>query len=287
MRLSFSTGTLYHLPLRTSFSLAHAAGLDGVELVLGPEVALCGAAHVRRLIQEFRLPVLSVHPPILPYPGMHDTRRILPRLMALAEQVECDLVVLHTPKATSTTDGQWTTFLEALQAARSNPRVRVAVENAGIFAPTDESYLLHDARRLSEFATRYDLPVTLDTSHAGTSSQHELLDALALLEGRVVNVHFSDLARRRVVPDWQPLYSLFLHHQLPGAGVLPLAQFVRTLLRNGYAGILTFEVSPTAIQAWSLKRVRENLSGAVHFVRQIEAESSAETRPGPKTPPSS
>ena len=275
MRLSFSTGTLYHLPLRTSFSLAHEAGLDGVELVLGPEVALRGAAHVRRLSQEFRLPVLSVHPPILPYPGMHDTRRILPRLVSLAEQVGCDLVVLHTPKTASTTDRQWTAFLEALQAAHSNPRVRVSLENAGISAPTDESYLLHDARRLSDFATRFDLPVTFDTSHAGTS-HYELLEALALFDGRVVNVHLSDLARRRMVPDWQPLYTLFLHHQLPGEGALPLAQFLRTLLRDGHTGILTLEISPTALQAWSLKRVRRGLARSVRFVRQIEAEASPE-----------
>jgi len=275
LRLSFSTGTLYHLPLRISFALAREAGLDGVELVLGPEVTLLGAAHVRHLSQKFCLPVLSLHPPILPYPGMHDTRRVLPRLVSLAEQVGCDLVVLHTPKTASTTDRQWTAFLEALHAAHSNPHVRVSVENGGIFAPTDESYVLHDARRLSDFATRYDLPVTFDTSHAGTS-QYKLLEALALFDGRVANVHLSDLAQRRIVPDWQPLYTLFLHHQLPGEGALPLAQFVRTLLRNGYAGILTFEISPTAMHACSLKRVRRGLARCVRFVRQIEAEASPE-----------
>ena len=270
LRLSFSTGTLYHFPLRTTFALAHEAGFQGVELVLGPEVVLRGAAYVRRLSQEYSLPVLSLHPPVIPYPGQNKAARILPHLVSLAEQVDCDLIVLHTPKTTNSEASQWTEFVEALLRERSNTSVRISLENAGIFWESDIHYILHDVRRLRAFADRYDLPLTFDTAHAGTSA-YELLEAYALLDGRVVNVHFSDLVHRRIFPDWPPLYTFFRHHQMPGEGILPLTEFLRMLLDTGYSGIFTLEVSPTAIKAWNPSRVREGLANLVQFVRRLEA----------------
>ncbi len=275
LRLSFSTGTLYHFPLRTTFALAREAGFEGVELVFGPEVIVRGAAYVRRLSREYQLPVLSLHPPVVPYPGQNKTDRMLPRLVSLAEQVDCGLIVLHTPKVTTLQETRWTDFVEALlrERERLHAGMQISLENAGIFWESDVRYILHDIRRLRAFADRYDLPLTFDTAHAGTSP-YELLEAYALCAGRVVNVHFSDLVHRRIFPDWPPLYTLFRHHQMPGEGVLPLTEFVRVLLTTGYSGIFTLEVSPTALGAWSLSRVRKGLAKAVKFVRRLEADLS-------------
>ncbi len=272
LRLSFSTGTLYHLPLRTTFALAREAGFEGVELVLGPEVIVRGAAYVRRLSKEYSLAVLSVHPPIVPYPGHNKAAAILPRLVSLAEQVDCSLVVLHPPKATTTEAGPWTAFIRALLYARSNSSVQISVENPGIFRQSDIHYVLHDLRRLRTFADRYDVPLTFDTSHAGTST-YPLLEAYELVDGRVVNVHFSDLLHRAIFPDWPYLYTFFNHHQMPGQGTLPLVEFVHVLLASGYCGVFTVEVSPTALGAWSRPRIREGLGQAVTLVRQLEAEA--------------
>lgn len=268
LKLSFSTGALYHLPLRTAFSVAREAGFDGVELVESAELFLLGAAHARRLSQAYGLPVLSVHPPIVPYPGMDDARPTVRRLVSLAKGVDCSLVVLHTPKTASTSSPAWRFFLQALQE-HTHPTIRVALETSGFFRPGDERFVLHDVRRLQSFAESHDLPVTFDTAHTGTTP-YPILEAFALFNGRVANVHLSDLARRHLFPNWRPLHTLILHHQMPGAGVLPLEEFLRMLLRTGYAGSLTLELSPTALQAWSLAKARANLARAVRFVRDVE-----------------
>ena len=271
LRLSLSTGTFYHVPLRTTLSLARQVGFDGVELVLGPEAILRGPGYVRGLSREYNLPVLSLHPPIAPFPGMRDATRTVPWLVDFARRVECGLIVLHTPKTTSTNEPVWTRFVEAIVLQRSDPDVRVSLENGGFFRPSDGRFLLHDIRRLCEFAERYDLPLTLDTAHAGTSG-YDLLEVLALYGRRVANVHFSDLARRRVFPDWPPLYTFFLHHQMPGEGELPLREFLSALLCTGYSGILTLELSPTAVGAWHLGRARQALNSAVCSLRSLELE---------------
>jgi len=266
--LSFSTGTLYHFPLRTTFRLVREAGLDGVELVLGPEIVLRGADYVRHLSRQYALPVLSLHPPIVPYPGQGHPARILPQLISLAERVDCDLVVLHTPKTESVDDPRWSQFVEVLLRERAGTDVRVSLENGGIFRSSDKGYALHDLRRLRAFADRHDLPLTFDTSHAGTSD-YELLEAYAAVNGRVVNVHLSDLAKHPLFPDWPPLYTFFRHHQLPGEGTLPLAEFMRVLVASDYSGPVTLEVSPVALKAWSPSRVREGLAKAVASARQM------------------
>lgn len=273
LRLSFSTGALYHLPLRAVFSLFREAGLDGVELVEGPEVALRGPSYVLRLSREYALPVFSVHPPVVPYPGMRNVGRTLRRLVSLAQGVECDLVVLHTPKIVSTEHPRWKAFVQALQE-HSTPAVRVSLENAGFFRPSDRDFVLHDLHALSAFVRLHDLPVTFDTAHAGTSP-YPLLESLALLDGRIVNVHFSDLVDRRIIPDWRPLHTFLLHHQMPGRGVLPLVEVLRVLRHSGYCGPVTLEISPTALRAWSVAHVRSGLAEAVRFVRQAEAATSS------------
>jgi len=259
------------LPLRTTFALAHEVGLDGVELVLGPEVLLRGTAYVRHLSCAYQLPVLSVHPPIVPYPGMGHPQHVVQRLIPLARGVDCSLVVLHTPKVKSTQDAQWVEFVEALSAQSTWPAVRVSVENSGLHRPSDADFVLHDVHRLRTFVEHYDLPVTFDTAHAGTT-MIPLLESFAVLNGRVVNIHFSDLVRRHVFLDWKPLHTLVLHHQMPGQGVLPLEALLYTLLDSGYAGNLTLELSPVAVRAWSLTQVRNNLSQAMDYVRNVESE---------------
>jgi sugar phosphate isomerase/epimerase len=283
LRLSFSTGALYHLPLRTAFALAHEAGFAGVELVYCLEVAQRGAAHIRRLSQEYSLPVLSVHPSVVPYPGYNSAAHILPRLVSLAERLDCPLVVLHTPKVTSLEEPRGKEFVEVLLRERErcgSPRVlsgvehrglQITVENAGFYRRPDPRFLLQDVFQLRDLADRYDLPLTFDTSHAGTSP-YGVLGAYDILRRRVVNVHFSDLRTRRIFPDWAPLHTVLSNHQMPGEGVLPLAEFVRALLADGYAGIFTLEVSPTAIRVWNLGQARQLLVQAIQFVRQLEVE---------------
>jgi len=281
LRLSFSTGALYHLPLRTAFTLAREAGFDGVELVYCPEVALLGAARVRRLSQEYSLPVLSVHPSVVPYPRYNRAAHVLPRLTALAELLECPLVVLHTPRVATLEEPLGTEFVQVLLRERercNRPRIergmeyrgpQISLENPGFYRPDDASCVLHDVRQLRNLADRYDLPLTFDTAHAGTSP-YGMMGSYDIVRGRVVNVHFSDLLVRRIFPDWPPLYTVLSHHQMPGQGALPLSDLVRALLADGYAGILTLEVSPTAAQVWNLVRTGEILGRALQFVRQLE-----------------
>jgi len=272
LKLSLSTGSLYHLPLHTTFSLARDSGFAGIELVESLETFLRGGAYVRRLSQKYALPVFSVHPPIVSYPGHRRAGRVLPRLIALAQQVDCPLVVLHTPKTTATETTAWSEFVRAVQNRHAYGQVQVSLENGGLYRDSDADFLLHDLHRLRAFADHHDLLLTLDTAHAGTAG-YDLWEAYDLLDGRLANVHYSDWVQRPLFLKWQPLYTLFRHHQMPGQGGLPLEGFLRTLLARGYSGVLTLEVSPLALRAWRPSRVRERLAEMVSSIRPVEGKA--------------
>lgn len=273
MQVSLSTGSLYIYPLRNIFQLAKRAEFDGIELVIGPEADWRGAEYVKRLADEYKLPVLTVHPPIYGFPGWNRINETyepyIDRALAFTKQVGAQLVVVHMPRAMSFHDEIGSGFVNKLVTTRQSlngTTPRLAIENGSKFREFDHQYILRDLPELREFADAHDFPMTLDTAHVGTWDL-DLLDSLNYFKGRVANVHLSDL---RQVPRWimnQPrLHSFFRQHQFPGTGNLPLKEFLGELQRRGYNGPITYELSPIALEFWAPWRVQEHLRECVHFV---------------------
>src|SRR5690348_14374088 len=98
MRISFSTGIYYHLPLSYSLGLARDLECDGVEWVVHPGYLLGGLEPVRAAFQASGVPALSIHPPFYPFPGWpRRSSRITARLGALARQLRAEVFVVHAP----------------------------------------------------------------------------------------------------------------------------------------------------------------------------------------------
>lgn len=275
MLVSLSTGSLYLYPLRWTFSLAKSAGFDGVELVIGPEVDWRGAAYVKRLSQEFQLSIFTVHPPLYGYGGWNDINisyaPYMEKAVALTEAVGGRLMVVHPPKAYDYAEETGREFVNRVVAVRNSINGHgpwLGLENGAKLARHDTHFILRALPELREFADKHDFAMTLDTAHVGTFDL-DLLDSLQFFDGRVANVHLSDL---RNLPHWlmgQPrLHSYYRQHQMPGSGVLPLRELLRDLKQRGYEGPITYELSPLAIDALTPWRVAKKLRAAVDFVRQ-------------------
>jgi sugar phosphate isomerase/epimerase len=58
------------------------------------------------------------------------------------------------------------------------------------------------------------------------------------------------------------------HHQLPGQGMLPLAELLAVLARSDYQGPITLELSPVALGWPRPALVRDRLAQAATWVRQ-------------------
>jgi sugar phosphate isomerase/epimerase len=92
--------------------------------------------------------------------------------------------------------------------------------------------LVERANELAEVIDRVDSPslgANLDIGHSylcGESAQ----EALALLAGRIWNVHVEDIQGRKH------------YHRIPGTGEIPMDNYFRILRAGGYDGYLTVEL---------------------------------------------
>jgi sugar phosphate isomerase/epimerase len=271
LRTSLSTASLYFYPLREIFAIARDTGFEGLELVLSPEVRLRGVGYVRRLSQEYALPILTLHPSMIPLPGRREHHRLLSQMTTLALELGCQFMIIHAPKALTMDDGVGREYAEAVKACvqqLSGGSPTLCIENQAVFRPEDRRYALCAPANLERFADEYGLTVTLDTAHAA-SFPYDLLEAYEALHGRMVNVHLSDFRSSLSIPPWFNMHSYFKHHQLPGDGDLPLVQFLERLRADRYEGPVTIEVSPFALAAWRPGRARANLARCLDFVRGV------------------
>ena len=269
MRIALSTASLYFYPLRRIFALAKDTGFEGLELVDGPEVRARGSEYVRRLAEEHGLPICTLHPPMIPIPRWREHHRLLPQLMPLAQDLGCQYIIIHAPKAVGLSDGPGREYVDAVVAAveeLSRSSTRLCVENQAVFQPSDRQYSLCTPGSLGKFAEEHDLAVTLDTAHAA-SYPYDLLEGYEALRSRLVNVHLSDFRQSLSIPSWFNLHSFFKHHQVPGDADLPLIPLLERLRADSYEGLITVEVSPVALEAWLPGQVRDNLLRCRDFVR--------------------
>jgi sugar phosphate isomerase/epimerase len=269
LRIALSTASLYLYPLRHIFALAKNTGFEGLELASCLEARAKGSKYVRRLSEEYGLPIFTLHPPMVPMPKRSEHHKLLPQLIPVAEDLACRYIVIHAPKALVLDEGLGREYVDAVEACVKELRgssTRLCVENQAVFRPSDREYALSTPGKLRQFVEEHDLAVTLDTAHAA-SFPYDLLEAYEVLGGRLVNVHLSDFRRDLSIPPWFNLHTFFKHHQVPGDADLPLIPLLKRLTTDSYRGLITVEVSPFALEAWHPRRVKDNLLRCVDFVR--------------------
>ncbi|MFQ6016359.1 MAG: sugar phosphate isomerase/epimerase family protein [Anaerolineae bacterium] len=269
MKLSLSTASLYHYPLRWIFSMAAQLGFAGLELVLGPEAIVRGPAYLNRLSEDYALPILTIHPPAFQFPGW-GRLTCWPKLVDFAAAVDCPIMIIHPPRIKSF-DSVWgRTYLDTLAISKekaSRTGTEISLENRACFRKDDRELILNDGLSLRRFAEKHDLSLTLDTSHVG-SSDETLMAMYRAFRGRLSNVHVSDERQLPRFLDKPYLYTHFKQHQMPGHGILPLTHFLAQLTQDGYRGPVTLEVSPIPLRAWWPPCAKRRLAQALAFTKE-------------------
>jgi sugar phosphate isomerase/epimerase len=267
--VSLSTGTLYPYPLRTVFRWARAAGFDGVELAVNPEAILRRSQDLQDLAREEGVQILSVHPTVMPLPGWRERHGGMEPTIRLAQEVGAGVVVMHIPRSRTLDEGEGLAFrqrIETWQPRLAGCKLRLAVENKAIRVNTDRQYALAPLDRLRAFADRYDLGLVLDTTHAGTAGE-DLLRARQFFDGRLVDVHLSDLGGSVPLARLPYAEGVLGQHRLPGAGSLPLDNLMADLAREGYGGPVTLEINPFEAAFWWPPTMRRRLAWAAAWIR--------------------
>ena len=270
-----STGSLYTYGLSRVFALAADVGFDGIEVLVDHRWDSRHPAYLRRLSQEYGLPIAALHAPFVPdVPGWpSDQLGRLERTVSLAQDLGVPVVVTHLPYRVYGVTWRWfgarsrrvffpvfwprrEPYYRLLRDGRlpemeSEAGVRIAVENMpdrrflGLSLPL---YWFNRPEKLHRFPH-----LTLDTTHIGTWGW-DLLQVYETLSNRVAHVHLSNFDGRE--------------HRSPLDGRLPLDALLRCLVNDGYDGVVSVECGPDALQADDEQACRDALDRALAFCRR-------------------
>lgn len=271
--VALSTGSLYTYGIWRVFELAREAGFDGLEILIDQRPDTFQPHYLRRLMQEFGLPILALHSPFFPAASWErGNLACVRRTAALAQEVGAGIVIAHLPHRLSHVlvqflwryghrivlpmpwggDREWLASIQgSLPQLEEATGVTIAVENM-------------PARRVGPFRwntcwlnTAQEMAIiphiTMDTTHLGTWG-YDPLTFYERLRDRIAHVHLSNFNGRE--------------HRLLDDGPLPLAQLLERLSADGYGGLITFETHPNALGAENEDQVRANLRRSLDFCRQ-------------------
>jgi sugar phosphate isomerase/epimerase len=235
MKVLFSTGCLYYLPVRDVFAIAARAGFEGCDLVVDARF------NNGSFIDEVRgcleiLPIYSLHAPFMKMRSWGPARDVLARTLDIANALGAGVVNFHPPSWYSMEMKfyKWFNKVKDFQEEFGCTDCLIALENMPLvgkglrLAP----YVLNAYQDLIAFGLERNLYFTFDTTHLGTFGGDVTAAFLKFFSThRLKNVHISD-------------YGNFKSHLFLGRGELPMARLLNTMRRLGYGGFVTLELAP-------------------------------------------
>ena len=255
MKLIFSAGSLYTLPLPTAFEIARDVGFDGVEVIINHDFEY---GQGKELLDELCQihPVASLHAPFFDINGWGNQAQQLEKTIELAIHSGIPLVNFHPPiwLTMERKFWRWLNRINDFQQEVGRGQVTVTIENMPATGPLGcNRYFLSNTETMIDFLNAHELFLTFDTAHMGTCKTNFLTDFHHFYDSsRIRNVHFSDYANGK-------------EHLLPGHGKLPLTRFLNHLRETGYDGAVTLELTPTELPD-DEALIRESLADVYRYL---------------------
>ncbi|MFF2374737.1 sugar phosphate isomerase/epimerase family protein [Streptomyces xiamenensis] len=251
-KVALSTASVYPENTAAAFAIAARLGYDGVEVMVWTDPVSQDIEALRRLSDQYGVPVLAIHAPCLLVTQRvwsTDPWRKLLRARDAADRLGASTVVVHPPFRWQR--GYARDFVAGVGRMAHETDVRFAVENMYPWRYRD--------REMLAYAPGWDPTeedfrhFTLDLSHAATSRSDALAMA-ARMGDRLGHVHMGDGSG-----------SGRDEHLVPGRGTQPCAELLHTLAAAGYDGHVVIEVNTR--RAMSAAEREADLAEALAYTR--------------------
>ncbi|GAA3679498.1 sugar phosphate isomerase/epimerase [Yimella lutea] len=228
-RVALSTSSVYPLGVVGAFDLADRLGYDGIEIMVWTDPISQESGALKRLIDHYGLPVVSIHAPTLLL-----TQRVwgtepwgkVDNSVKLAQEVGAEVVVVHPPF-------RWqkeyaAEFVEGIAQREDETGIAIAVENMFPWRARGremQAYLPHWDPVGESYRN-----VTLDLSHTATAGS-DAVQMVHDLDERLRHIHLAD-----------GLGSFKDEHLVPGRGGQPCAEVLELIAAQGFSGDVVVEV---------------------------------------------
>ena len=258
MKILFSTGSLFHLPLKEIFLLARQTGFDGCDLVIQQHLDHQGYRETLRECMDI-LPVHALHVPFERLRSWGNQVEALKKSIGLAKEFAVPVVNFHPPSWLYLEIAylRWFRKIRDFQEELGCAGVCATLENMPLVGEEVKrrAYILNDFNDMLRFGMERNLYFTFDTTHLATFDR-DIIAAFSAFHGtgRLRHLHVSDHAGHR-------------SHLFPGAGRLPLAELLETARTLGYDQAVSLEVAPPELPS-TREALAEALREASAFLKR-------------------
>ncbi|MFA6074911.1 MAG: sugar phosphate isomerase/epimerase [Negativicutes bacterium] len=267
LKLSISTGFCYTMKSEKLFETIAASGCKNIELLMNQVVAGMTDDEIIAVIDKYNLKVCSVHAfPQVWLPEFGDEEHAaLERALQLAEHFGAQHVTSHfTPiKSNGVFVCNDDNHLKTISSFNSFCDIPVATENFPAGLPT----ILCNYAELLQYLEKNPLPLTFDTTHCADNGV-DIFRGYEMFRPYVRNIHLSDY----LSGESRKEFGRGIMHLAPGCGELPLQDFLRHIVADGYDGLLTLEMdfaSPGVGNYTDGDMIAGELRKAIEYIEEI------------------
>lgn len=235
------------------FSQLKKAGVDGIELHLPTfgNVKNRDIEEVKEVLKINKMPIFSVHQ------SLHLFRKTkiveITRLFSIADMVGAKIVVLHLNHAGKQIFDK--KYIDTIFSLQEKYGIKAGFENHEKKPLSRFNTHTWDEKKFPDLLTKSGLYMTLDTTHLAQAGGN-IINFFKKHKDSIVNIHLSDYR-----PHSFSSVRLFRYKHMPlGKGTLPITEFLKTLLKENYKGLVTMEIYSDLVNLCeSAKIINENI----------------------------
>lgn len=217
------------------FEKLKSAGVDGIELLIPVNFSIDDYQYIKEVFEKNKVTVNSIHQPLRLF--TKSSINEIKYICELAHKFHARVVVLHLSSAGSQVFNN--NYLKTLKKFEKKYDIKIGFENHQKHFVLFHKKYLWDSREFSSIMKTIQFGITFDTTHLATTKSN-IIQFFQDNKESIVNIHISDYKDHLFSTTFRP--ALFTHMSL-GKGQLPIKEFLETLKKDNYKGLITMEIN--------------------------------------------
>lgn len=210
------------------------SGVSGIELLVCPNVENRDIQKIQKILKELDMDIFSLHQSIS---TLFNIRILeITNLFEIANKLSAKVVVLHINVIGDQIFDQ--KYINSLKLLEKQYKIKIAIENSPIsFLSLFKTYSWKEEEFVS-LMKKTGFSITLDTTHLAQTGK-DIINFYKNNKDKIINIHLSDYKKSFLNKYLLLAYDTHLPLE---KGELPIKDFLETLAKNQYNGLITMEI---------------------------------------------
>src|SRR3989344_6448761 len=211
------------------------SGVNGVELLVSSGTKNDDIQKIKKILKEVDLKIFSVHQSISKL--FNISIEEVEELFGIAKDLSAGVVVLHINVIGDKIFDK--DYVKSLKDLQNKYGIKIGIENSPITPLTLFKTYTWKEDEFCSVVDKAGFNITFDTTHLAQTGK-DIINFYKKNKKRIVNIHLSDYKKNFLNTHFLLTYDT---HLPLAAGTSPVKQFVKTLKKNRYDGIITMEIN--------------------------------------------